>query len=73
MRWKNGHVSLVSLKTRNASVQECNGVESVYKYTKTERDKEKDTTAHKDRERQGEGHNRTQMHWTRGKTKKKQA
>ena len=31
MRWESGQVSLTSLKTRKASVQECNGVESVYK------------------------------------------
>ena len=30
VRWENGQVSLTSLKTRNASVQECNCVESVY-------------------------------------------
>ena len=30
MRLENGQVSLTSLKTREASVQECNGVEFVY-------------------------------------------
>ena len=29
MRWEKGQVSLTSLKTRKASVQECNGVKSV--------------------------------------------
>ena len=29
MRWDNGQVSLTSLKTREASVQECNRIESV--------------------------------------------
>ena len=30
MRWENGQVSVTSLKTREASVEECNGVKSVY-------------------------------------------
>ena len=29
MRWENGQVGLTCLKTREASVQECSGVESV--------------------------------------------
>ena len=29
VRWETGQVSLTSLKTREACVQECNGVESV--------------------------------------------
>ena len=33
MRWENGQVSLTSLKTRKASAQECNGVESVHNKT----------------------------------------
>ena len=34
-RWENGQVSLTSLKTRKASVQECNGVKYVYNSTQT--------------------------------------
>ena len=30
LHWENGQVSLTSLKTREASVQECNGVKSVH-------------------------------------------
>ena len=35
MRWESGQVSLTNLKTREASVQECNGVESVCNQTLT--------------------------------------
>ena len=41
MRWEIGQVSLTSLKTRKASVQECNGVEFVYSETEVEKESKK--------------------------------
>ena len=56
MRWKGGSVHTTRLNTREANVQECNGVKSVYDSTKKrkgekekkKRDKEK--KRHRDKE-----------------------
>ena len=51
MRWENGQVRMTSLKTREASVQECNGVKSVC--GSTDRDRQTKTPHRQHRPRIG--------------------
>ena len=56
MRWEDGQVHMTSLETRNASVQECNGVKSVCNSTasKRERKREKEREGERQRDRKRE-------------------
>ena len=42
MRWEDGQVHMTSLETREANVQECNGVKSVCNSTQKENERERD-------------------------------
>ena len=42
MRWEDDQVRMTSLETREANVQECNGVKSVCNSTEREREKKKE-------------------------------
>ena len=78
MRWENGQVHMTSRETREAHVQECNGVKSVCNSTKKKTNKKHtdtntrtrtdtlhkhtDTTTHEDTDTQTHRHTDTQTH-----------
>ena len=51
VRWEDGQVHMTSLETREANVQECHGVMSVYNKTNTGKETERKTESKTERQR----------------------
>ena len=72
MRWKSAQVHTTSLETREANVQQCNGVKSVCNSTERNKDMERDRQKTNAKEREREKERKTEREKERERERKKE-